>query len=385
MYRRFAPILLCLLFLFGCSSSHHAEQTTIPTQTYETEEPQVTTTASTQPVSFDPYAIIETMSVESMVGQLFLGSCPGKSSAIQDITTYQPGGFVLFGSDFENETPQSLQKTLEEYQAASDIPMLLAVDEEGGSVVRVTRYPQFRNEPFPSPRSLYAQGGKESVLSAEAEKCDLLRSMGINVNLGPVCDVTTNQNSFMYSRSLGLSPQSTGSMIASMVHTMSSKGIGSVLKHFPGYGDNADTHIGSALDSRSLQQLVGNDLVPFSCGIAAGCDAIMVSHTVIAAMDDTLPASLSPNVHRYIREQMHFDGVLITDDLIMDAISGTYGDGEAAVLAILAGNDMLCTGAFQKQYPAVLDAVNSGRIQMDTLRKSVARILIWKRDLGLIS
>lgn len=384
MLRRLTPYLLCLALLIGCGNTQMVAETTMPAQTTVNEETQIPATEETKPIGFDPYSIINSMSVEALVGQLFLGSCPGKDSAIEDILSYQPGGFVLFGGDFQNETPLSLQKALQTYQDASEIPMLFAVDEEGGTVVRVSRYSQFRDKPFPSPRRLYEQGGQEAVLTAEEEKCILLHSLGINVNLGPVCDVTTNPNSFMYDRSLGLSPRITGNVIASVVHTMSSKGIGSVLKHFPGYGDNVDTHTGTALDNRSLQQLVENDLIPFTAGITAGCDAIMVSHTVIAALDETAPASLSPAVHRYLRQQMGFDGVLITDDLIMDAISDTYGDGEAAVLAILAGNDMLCTGAFQEQYPAVLEAVQSGRISLDTVKESVARILTWKHKLGLI-
>lgn len=384
MLRRFIPVLLCMVLL-GCGNAQHTTQSTVPIQATVSNETQITTAEETQPIGFDPYVIINSMSVEALVGQLFLGSCPGSETAIEDIASYQPGGFVLFGSDFQNETPLSLQRTLETYQAASAIPMLIAVDEEGGTVVRISRYPQFREKAFLSPRRLYEQGGLEAVLSAEEEKSVLLRSTGIHVNLGPVCDVTTDKNSFMYDRSLGLSPQSTGNVIAAMVRTMSSKGIGSVLKHFPGYGDNVDTHTGSALDTRSLQQLVENDLIPFTAGIAAGCDAIMVSHTIISALDETTPASLSPAVHRYLREQMGFEGVLMTDDLVMDAISRTYGDGEAAVLAILAGNDMICTGVFQEQYPAVLEAVKSGRIPMDNVRNSVARILAWKHKLGLIA
>ena len=392
MLRKTIIILICLATISGCASEQILPETTAPTvpttcvpTTHDTEETQTETTQPVEVVGFDPYAIIDSMSIETLVGQLFLGSCPGKYSAIEDIAAYQPGGFVLFGNDFQDETPNSLRATLSSYQDASPIPMLFAVDEEGGTVIRVSRYSQFRESAFSSPRELYSQGGIDLLVSTEAEKCRLLDSLGIHVNLGPVCDITTNSNSFMYRRSLGLSPQDTGNAITSVIHTMSSEGIGSVLKHFPGYGDNADTHTDSALDSRSLQYLEENDLVPFVAGINAGCDAIMISHTVIAALDEIAPASLSPAVHQYIREQMGFDGVLMTDDLIMDAISDTYGDEEAAVLAILAGNDMLCTGAFQEQYPAVLEAVQSGRIPIDTVKESVARILLWKNKLGLIS
>ena len=169
-----------------------------------------------------------------------------------------------------------------------------------------------------------------------------------------------------------------------MVQTMTSHGIGSALKHFPGYGDNVDTHVGIAVDSRSLEALEGRDLVPFRYGIDAGCGAILVSHTVVEAIDPEYPASLSPAVHRYLREDMGFTGVIITDDLNMQAISDRYGAGEAAVQAVLSGNDILCCTAYEAQYESVLDAVLEGRIPFDTLKSAVRNVLQWKADLGLI-
>lgn len=105
--------------------------------------------------------------------------------------------------------------------------------------------------------------------------------------------------------------------------------IGSVLKHFPGYGDNADTHTGLAVDSRSLQELESSDLLPFAAGIDAGCGAILVSHNIVQALDGDSPASLSPAVHQYLRDTMGFDGVVMTDDLVMEAITDRYGTGRS--------------------------------------------------------
>ena len=126
------------------------------------------------------------------------------------------------------------------------------------------------------------------------------------------------------------------------------------------------------------------DLVPFYMGIEAGASAIMVSHVIVEALDSTRPATLSPAVHQYLREKMGFKGVIITDDLVMEAITDLYGAGEAAVLAVLAGNDILCATDYQVQYSAVLAALESGRISRAQLEQSVARILQWKYDLGLI-
>ncbi len=333
---------------------------------------------------FDPYSIISTMSDEELIGQLFLARCPDYNTAIADIGKYHLGGFVLFANNVKNETPESLKAILSDYQSASKIPLLISVDEEGGTVVRVSKFSQFRNEPFPSPRSLYESGGLQSVLNTETEKCIMLKDLGFNVNLAPVCDVTTDKNAFMYKRSLGESPEKTGEYISAVIELMSGQQTGAVLKHFPGYGNNVDTHVGIAVDERSLEYLESNDLVPFKYGIQAGCDAIMISHTIVNCLDSVLPASLSPKVMGYLREDMDFNGIIMTDDLSMSAITARYGAGEAAVMAVKAGVDLLCSTEYRTQYDAVLEAYNKGELTRTQIEESVARILIWKHDLGLI-
>jgi beta-N-acetylhexosaminidase len=262
--------------------------------------------------------------------------------------------------------------------------MLIAVDEEGGTVTRVSRYSQFRPSKFASPRELYAQGGLELIVQTEEEKCTMLKSLGINVNLAPVCDVTTDPDAFMYSRSLGESPEITGQFIAVVTKTMDTYQLGGVLKHFPGYGNNTDTHTGIAVDDRTLEELESVDLIPFAAGIEAGCQAIMVSHTFVNCLDTEHPASLSPDVIAYLRNDMGFEGVIITDDLVMEAITDLYGAEEAAVLAVLAGNDLLCSSEYWIQYPAVLEAVENGRISAEILDAAVLRVLQWKYDLNLL-
>ena len=188
----------------------------------------------------------------------------------------------------------------------------------------------------------------------------------------------------MYSRSLGQDVQTTADVIASTVNLMNAFSIGSVLKHFPGYGNNSDTHTGIAIDSRSLSDLEGQDFIPFTAGIQAGCGAVMVGHIISEALDPELPASLSPAVHRYLRENLGFSGVIITDDLVMQAISDQFGAGEAAVMAVLAGNDLLCSTEYAVQYQAVLQAVLDGRIDIDVLNNAVRHVLEWKISLGLL-
>ena len=382
MKRSLLALLLCLTVLAGCG------------QTAGTDIPASDDTpadiSADQPVSdpetpgFDAYAMALTMTTEEKAGQLFLACC-SPSTALSDVSTYHLGGYILFGSSFENNTVSGVASTVAAYQAASDVPLLIAVDEEGGTVCRVSAYSQFRGTRFPSPRTLYSQGGMELIKTTEEEKCLLLRSLGINANAAPVCDITTDPNAFMYSRSLGQDPQTTGVFVTEVLSVMEQNGIGGILKHFPGYGNNTDTHTGIAVDDRSLETLESADLVPFQAGIDAGCGAIMVSHTFINALDTEYPASLSPTVHTYLRETMGFQGVIVTDDLSMQAISDLYGEEEAAVLAVLAGNDLLCSWNYRQQHGAIVSAVESGKIPEETLNRAVARVLQWKYDLGLLA
>lgn len=373
------PVLLC-----GCAASEHnihTETTNLPPVPDVTEQTAPETIATEPP---DPIQmLLDAMTVEEKVGQLFLARCPG-GNEIAEIEAYHLGGYILFGQDFDDETPDSFRKKIERWQLASPVPLLIAVDEEGGTVCRVSSHSAFRSSRFPSPRESYASGGMEQVLETEKEKAGLLHSLGINVNMGPVCDIATGFDAFMYPRSLGEGPEETARFVSATVRIMENHKTGSVLKHFPGYGNNGDTHTDMVQDDRALEELEEKDLIPFAAGIGAGCDAILVSHTIIAAMDDTSPATLSPAVHDYLRNTMNFKGVIVTDDLVMEAITDAYGPEEAAVLAVLAGNDLLCSTDYPVQYKAVLEAVQSGRIPEPQLEESVMRILNWKKELGLI-
>ncbi len=375
-------LFLCLFLLSGCSSPEGSSETFA-------QEPQIPETAISETehlstVPPDPLRLmLNEMSLEERVGQLFLARCDD-AVALSDLEQYHLGGFILFAQDFDGQTPDTLTAKLQSYQNSAKIPLLMAVDEEGGTVTRVSRYPAFRNCPFPSPRQAFEKDGLEGALALEEEKCLLLSGLGINVNMGPVCDISLEPEAFMYQRSMGQSPAVTARFVSDTVNLMAEHKVGSVLKHFPGYGNNPDTHTGIAIDNRSLEDLESFDLYPFTSGIGAGCGAILVSHTIVECLDDQFPASLSPAVHEYLRNTMGFTGVILTDDLVMEAITDQYGAGEAAVLAVLAGNDLLCSTDYPTQYEAVLAAVLAGRIDIDTLNNAVRNVLEWKMELGLM-
>ena len=352
------------------------------------EEPEGSDAAGEQAEEPDPIAaraqeLLDGMTLEEKVGQMFIARCP-ETDAAQLAADYHLGGYILFGRDFKDKTAEQVTADIQSYQGAAEIPLLIAVDEEGGTVNRVSSNPNLRSSPFRSPQSLYSEGGLELVRSDAQEKCRLLESLGININFAPVCDVSQDPADFIYDRTLGRDAQETSQYVAAVVETMAEEGMGSVLKHFPGYGNNTDTHTGVAYDDRPYDTFLTSDFLPFQAGIAAGVDMVLVSHNIVSAMDEASPASLSPEVHRVLREDLGFTGVIVTDDLVMDGVRDFAGDDEAAVLAVQAGNDLLCCTDFQTQVPAVLAAVESGEITEEQIDAAVLRVLTMKLRLGIL-
>lgn len=329
--------------------------------------------------------VLDGMTLEQKVGQLFLlHGYDTYDANLPAVEQYNAGGVILFAGFFENADAESVKTCVSNYQAASAIPLFIGVDEEGGVVSRVSLYPQFRSGIFSSPRELMNAGGEEKVRSDTDEKCELLKSLGINLNLAPVSDVSTNAKDFIYPRSAG-NAQAAETYVRVFVEESVKNSVGCCMKHFPGYGDNEDTHIGVAVDKRPYEKFEKCDFIPVRAGVKAGAGFVMVSHNIVECMDAEHPASLSSEVHRILREELGFEGIAISDDLGMDAIATQYGIGEAAVFAIECGNDMITTSNLPEQYAAVLEAVQSGRISVSRIDESVLRILEYKIELGIIT
>lgn len=329
-------------------------------------------------------ALLSTMSLEEKIGQMFLVRYPEKG-VINEIKEYAPGGYILFGRDFKNETKQSILEEINDCQNASRIKMIFGVDEEGGTVVRVSAYKAFRNSKFKSPQDLWKEGGLSTILQDSNEKSLLLKSIGLNMNLTPVADVPTKESAFMYNRSFGRGANETAEYVSELIKTMNKDNMLSAMKHFPGYGDNTDTHTGIAIDNRSYEELENNDFLPFKSGIEAKAPTILVSHNIVNCMDENMPASLSKKVHDILRNDLGFTGIIMTDDLAMDAVKSYVENGEAAVQAVLAGNDMIISSDFETQRNEVLNAVKQGRISEDIINTAVKRILACKYAYKIIT
>lgn len=321
---------------------------------------------------------LDNMSLEEKVGQLFLVRYD-KNMALSWINDYYAGGYILFAKDFDNHTKESIKEELSSLNKNSKIPLVFAVDEEGGYVTRVSRYKAFRDEKFPSPRDVYDSLGVEGLESIEKEKGELLLSLGINLNLAPVADVSVDSNDFINIRTFNRDAKETANLIGLMVDYANEVGISSSLKHFPGYGNNVDTHTGVAIDERSYDNFLNNDYLPFEEGIKRKVPSILVSHNIIKCIDGEYPATLSKRiVTGELRNKLNFSGIIITDDLSMGAVSSYVDDNSAAVLAINAGNDLIITSDFVNMYNSVITAVKAGKIKMETIDIAVRRILAWK-------
>ncbi|MBR3199644.1 MAG: beta-hexosaminidase [Bacilli bacterium] len=319
---------------------------------------------------------VKDMSIEEKVGQLFLVRYD--KTQTNKYKDYYPGGYILFAKDFENHTKESIKEELTSLQNNNKYPLILGVDEEGGFVTRVSRFKNFREERFKSPRAYYDEGGYELLEQMENEKLSLLKELGLNLNLAPVADISTNEDDFIHTRSFGKDANETSEFIKNMVEFANNNEINSCLKHFPGYGNNKDTHTGIAIDERSYENFLENDFKPFKAGIDANVPSILVSHNIINCLDSSKPASLSQNVIKELRDTLKFTGIIMTDDLAMSAVSSYVDENVAATLAINAGNDMIITSDFEKMYQEVLNAVNTNEITKETLDTAVTRIIAWK-------
>ncbi|MBR3046321.1 MAG: beta-hexosaminidase [Oscillospiraceae bacterium] len=391
------PLMLlpaaCMAILCSCDLGEAIAPMTDDSRVIEYPEGALTTTETTVTTTTtnvytppdDPQLIdlLDSMTLEQKAAQMMLVGCTDQTVG-DYVCANGAGGLCLFAQPFTCKTADEVRAMTAGFQAAADIPLLLSVDEEGGGVCRVSLNPNLRETNFWSPRFLFNQGGWELIRSDTDEKADFLLDLGLNVNLAPVCDVPFGEGDFIYPRCFSTDADEVSEYVATVVGIMKEHRLGSTLKHFPGYGGSADTHLNMAFDGREYAEFESRDLLPFLAGMEAGADSVMVTHNIIECMDSEQPASLSPEVHRILREECGFRGVIITDDLNMNAITQFTGGQNPAVAAVLAGNDLLCYAEFDSSVQAITDAVRDGTIDEEQIDASVLRILYWKQSLGLL-
>ena len=367
----------------GTRQTRVTQQTRSTGSTKQTETAVTTVTEAAKLPTENFYETIAAMTVEQKAAQMILCTCSDAGTAMKAVKA-GVGGLCLFAKPFSGKTKEQIRAMNADFQKNALLPLIISVDEEGGSVNRISLNSRLRAAPFQTGKKLFAEGGWESVISDTKEKAELLLDLGVNVNLAPVCDVPLSSSNYIYNRCFSLDAEETAEYIRVVVTEMKADGLGATLKHFPGYGGSVDTHKNMSYDDRDYEAFSEGDFKPFEAGIRAGAGSVMVSHNIVNCMDSEYPASLSPAVHRILRETLNFSGVIITDDLGMDAIKQFTNGQNPVVTAVLAGNDLICYSDYAGSVSAIVSAVNDGTIREEQLDEAVMRVLKWKRALGII-
>jgi beta-N-acetylhexosaminidase len=345
-------------------------------------------------------ALIEGLSVEEKVGQLFMPVLYGpradsdrKENRAQFgpatpekiVERYRPGGVILFPWAGNISGVAQLVGLINGVQEASPgIPLLIGTDQENGLVSRLGRLVT----KLPGAKTIGDTGDPGEARAAARVTGEEMRALGFNLDFAPVADVNVNpKNPIIGPRAYGSDPGKVAKMVGAAIDGFHDAGVASTAKHFPGHGDTSvDSHTGLPVIQHSPSQWEKVDAPPFRAAIAHGVDAIMSAHLEMPKLDGSGdPATLSkPILTGLLREKLGFDGVVVTDSLQMQGVREKYGDGEVAVRAILAGADILLMPPdFAKAYEAVLAAAESGRIPAERLDQSVRRILRLKTTRGL--
>lgn len=313
------------------------------------------------------------------IGQLFMigfmgtAVTPDMASFIRE---YKPGGVILFSRNLES-VEQIVDMTNDLQRCSPKLPLLISIDQEGG---RVSRLPKGFTI-FPPCELLGRCNSSELTYAAAATTAKELKVVGINMNMAPVLDVNSNPNNpVIGDRAFGSTPDVVSELALVTAAGLQDNRVVACGKHFPGHGDtNADSHKELPVVEAPRERLEAVEFPPFRRAAAAGIATIMTAHVLYKALDERLPATLSPAIITHLlRDEMKYDGVVLTDDLEMHAIVDHYGPGDAAVRAFLAGCDILliCKDRDREvaAFEAIEKAVASGAIETRRLDQSVARI-----------
>ena len=337
--------------------------------------------------------LLAEMSLREKVLQLFIvfpeqltgqtSSVTAAGDAVREGLQRYPVGGILFDRG-NMKSREQLLALLGDMQSFSKIPMLMTCDEEGG---RVNRLMGAVGTPYVGPMLSYRDKGADTAKQNAVTIAGGLTSCGFNMDFAPVADVWSNpDNKVIGNRAYSTDYAQAAELVRAAVEGFHEGGVACTLKHFPGHGDTyEDSHNGLARVYRTWKQLETAELKPFRAGIDAGADAVMVGHLIVGEIDPQ-PATVSHViVTDMLRNELGFDGVIITDSLQMDAITKHYGAGEVALLALEAGVDiLLAPDNLSAAAQAVISATENGRLTEARLNESVLRILNLKETYGLL-
>ena len=336
------------------------------------------------------------MTLEQKIGQLFIVCTDSldfnaETEMTDEMKTnlekYQPGGVILFSFNLDHR--EQTTEFIQDMKETTKIPMFISVDEEGGNVARIANTDGMGTTKFPSMATIGETGDPSQAYTVGDTVGREISELGFNLDFAPVADLSTNEdNTEIGERSFGSDPDMVSQMVSQEVKGLQNNGVSAALKHFPGQGNaGEDTHKGYVNLDVTIDGLRDNEFLPFEEGIAAGADMIMMSHVSVKGITQSdIPASLSSlMVNDILREELQYDGIIITDAMNMKIITKFYEAGQAAVSAIKAGNDMiLMPDNFESAYEAVSEAVEEGTLSEKRINASVRRILEVKIRRGIL-
>ena len=416
-YLPIPALVLSLVLLTGCASGAAPAETEAPASpTPEITAAPLTPTPTAEPTA-EPASKVETllssMSLEEKVGQLFIirpeslsteltpqqahdtteyGVTEWTEDMALQLEKYPAGGVAIFGKNISS--PEQLKNFVAAMQQASSLPLFMGVDEEGGSVSRLANSPAFRTEEgyvlpqFKSMAEIGASGDTGAARTVGFTIGCYLAEYGFNLDFAPVADTNTNpDNVVIGDRAFSSDPELVSQMVAAELDGLHSAEVLGCIKHFPGHGDTVgDTHDGYVSIQKTWDELLSAELIPFINNLD-NTDMVMVAHISLPNVTgDGLPASLSGElISGKLRGELGYDGVVITDSLAMGAIAQEYTSADCAVMALDAGVDILLMPEdYAAAFEGVVQAVEEGRLSMERIDESVARVLELKDQLGLL-
>ncbi|WP_339315280.1 beta-N-acetylhexosaminidase [Paenibacillus sp. FSL R10-2734] len=387
-----ASTMLSMLLLTSCSnSSNSAQSVATNSPTSESTTPPVTSATPAPSTESDPIALqISNMSLEEKIGQMLLVGIDGTvldDQAKRMIAEDKVGGIILYKNNIQDlKGMVSLVNSMKESNSDNPIPLFMSVDQEGGKVSRMPKE-------YASIPSNAKVGTRNDADAAEMMGKLLAReviSAGFNMNFAPVLDINSNPNNpVIGARSFGNSAELVSTLGIAEMKGIESEGVVPVVKHFPGHGDTSvDSHLDLPIVNKTAEELAKLEWLPFQAAIKEGTDAVMVAHILFPKLDPDKPASLSSKIiGELLREEMNYQGLVITDDLTMGAIMKNYDLANAAVDTVIAGSDILLIAHGydneQRVIDSLLDNVKKGKIQESRIDESVYRILALKAKYNL--
>lgn len=388
--------LSMIILLAGCSGGGPSQAAPTPSSS-PAPQPSDAPDTDTPPSDSAPptpeadaiQSIIDKMSLEEKIGQMIIGGVDGTSADPQTermIREQHVGGVIFFKNNLADPASViSFVNQLKEWNSGNAAPILLSVDQEGG---RVSRFPGW--EPIPPALTIGDTGNPDLATELGVVLGEGVQQMGMNMNFAPVLDINSNPgNPVIGDRSFGADVEQVTGMGIEVMKQIAETGVIPVVKHFPGHGDtDTDSHLDLPVIHKTENELDELELKPFEEAIREGADVVMVAHILFPALDAELPSSLSKEIITgQLRGKLGFEGVVITDDMTMGAIANQYGMGEAAVLSIEAGTDLLLVAHQYENIDNVINtvkqSVQDGTLTEERIEESVRRILELKAKYGL--